>query len=127
MTYRWSDRGLRSAHNEHKFDATCAICTANVEAVAGAVITLGWRPPPRRIETAAAIAEERTGTVIRSRSGDIGSVDHGPNGEWIGPATLVHLLDPGSGIELSVADLADDELASTFPYTVLHEPEEAGR
>ncbi|MBF6277012.1 hypothetical protein [Nocardia nova] len=88
-----------------------------------AVIDKGWRPPPRRIDTAEDIAQEQTGTVIRSRNGDIGSVDHGPHGEWTGPATVVHLLDLGGGMGLSVADLADPELASTFPYTVLHEPE----
>lgn len=87
----------------------------------------GWRPPPRALETAEAIAAEPTGTVIRSRHGDIGSIDHGPRGEWIGPGTLVHLLDPGVGMGLSVADLMDPELASTFPYLVLWEPEEAGR
>ncbi|MFE3060667.1 hypothetical protein [Nocardia sp. NPDC059239] len=52
----------------------------------------GWRPPARVITTAA-IANEPTGTVLRSAHGDVASVDHGGSGEWLGHSTKVHFLD----------------------------------
>lgn len=64
----------------------------------------GVRPPAQVIDTRDGIAEAPTGTVVRFSHGDVGSVDHGPHGEWTGLGTRIHLLLPGGG-HLRVCDL----------------------
>lgn len=83
----------------------------------------GWRPPARVIATAEAIADEPTGTVVRSRTGDIVSVDHGPHADWLGHGTQVHFLGPGPSGSLSVGNLTDPDMAGSLPWTVLWQPE----
>jgi hypothetical protein len=123
MAYTWSDRGLRSAHDEHRFDATCAICTANVEAMAGAVTALGWRPPPRRIETAEELDALPGRTIVVGHRGALGTA-------W---QLTSHSLTPRSRANWGGAYLADDRLTSEQlleregSVTVVLEPEEAHR
>lgn len=90
---------------------------------AGDLDDKGWRPPARVIETAEALADEPTGTVLRSRHGDIASVDHGPHGDWLGTGTQVHFLGPGTSGWLTVGDLIDPDMAGSLPWTVLWQPE----
>ncbi|MFJ4653789.1 hypothetical protein ACIP5Y_21190 [Nocardia sp. NPDC088792] len=78
--------------------------------------------PARRVIETAAVSNEPTGTVIRHQHGDIGSVDHGPTGEWLGGDTRVHFLDFQHAQWMTVADmLADPEPSDR--WTVLWQPE----
>ncbi len=82
-----------------------------------------WRPPARVITDQRLIAAEATGTILRSSSGDVVSVDHGGVGEWVGQQTRLHLLDFQPGLPLTVGDLeqtGDD-------WTVLYVPTEEAR
>lgn len=101
----------------------CSGTPRDAEVVAAAVLAGGWRPPARVIETAEALADEPTGTVLRSRHGDIASVDHGPHGDWLGTGTQVHFLGPGTSGWLTVGDLIDPDMAGSLPWTVLWQPE----
>lgn len=80
------------------------ISYAAAQCAADGILAAGWRPPAPVVDTREALAELRTGTVIRFPDGDIGSVDHGPHGEWTGLFTRVHLLLPGGGY-VGVGDL----------------------
>jgi hypothetical protein len=87
--------------------------------LADAVIAAGWRPPAQVIETPEELEALHGGTVIRSRHGGIGSIDHGGADEWLGPATVVHFLDFAAASRMTVADIAV-ELPESFPWTVLY-------
>ncbi|MGW4123654.1 hypothetical protein [Nocardia sp. NPDC004711] len=60
-------------------------------AAVDALLAEGWRPPARVIDTTE-IEAMPTGTLLRSADGDVASVDHGGDGEWLGGDTKVHFL-----------------------------------
>ncbi|WP_227979944.1 hypothetical protein [Nocardia spumae] len=96
--YAWADTGEEAAKH--------------IETV------LGWHPPPRVIESASAMQDERHGTVVRFRNGVVGAVDTG-GGEW--PGRVMTLQNPVYYWHL------DDSDSGLFPALVLWEPEEAHR
>jgi hypothetical protein len=101
----------------------------DTDVAADKILAAGWRPPAQVIDTPEGLAALPTGTVIRSRDGDIASIDHGGVEEWTGRRTVLHLLDfvIGAG-RLTIADLEDADAGGSFPYTVLYLPtEEADR
>lgn len=87
----------------------------------------GWCPPAQVIDDAEGLSALRTGTVIRSRLGDIASVDHGPRGDWTGVRTVVHVLDIGVTSRWTVSQLVEDDSSSSFPWTVVWSPAETAR
>ncbi|MFE3052313.1 hypothetical protein [Nocardia sp. NPDC059239] len=76
----------------------------------------GWRPPARVIDTTE-IEAMPTGTLLRSADGDVASVDHGGDGEWLGHNTKVHFLGFVTRWSECVMHLPADQ------WTVLWQPE----
>lgn len=84
--------------------------------LADAIVSAGWRPPPRVIETASVLRDESHGTVIRFRDGTVAAVDTA-GGHW--PGRVMTLENPVDYWHLTDGDM------ELFPALVLWEPEEA--
>ncbi|WP_305780045.1 hypothetical protein [Nocardia nova] len=93
-----------------------AIQRLRCEKLADSLLSEGWRPPHRRIETAAALSDEPDGTVLRFRGGVVAAVNTA-NGHW--PGRVRTLESPVDHWHLSDGD------TDLFPAVVLWEPKEA--
>lgn len=94
-----------------------AFADTGAEAAEHVRTVLRWRPPAKEIETRDGIADAPTGTVLRFRGGDIGSIDHGTYGEWVGLDTWIHLLLPLGAPWLRVRDLPKGELSAQVVWS----------